>query len=276
MNSKSAKQPIQILQITDTHLYGVREGTLLKLNTHDSLAMVLDTVEKNEPHIDLILATGDIAQDGSEAAYRHFIHYMERLKAPFRWIPGNHDIPAVMESVARSSETAQDAGRKIEQIGNWIIIMLDSSRLGHVHGFLDRSEMSFLQTTLSEMQANNTAEHCLVCLHHNPIPGSAGWMKDIGLRNDREFLELVSKFDRVRGVVYGHIHQELDFMFNNIRLFCTPSTCIQFKPEVIDFALDNLNPGYRRLQLHADGSIESEVIRAEGQALKADFSSAGY
>ena len=101
-------------------------------------------------------------------------------------------------------------------------------------------------------------------------------MKDIGLRNDREFLELLGKYEMVRSVVYGHIHQELDFMFNNIRLFCTPSTCIQFKQEVIDFALDIVNPGYRRLQLFPDGRIEAKVIRVEGHTFKADFSSAGY
>ena len=272
MNSKSANKPVQILQITDTHLYGVREGTLLKLNTHDSLSMVLETVLENEPQIDLILATGDIAQDGSEAAYRHFVQYMERLNAPFRWIPGTHDIPSVMDAGAQGT----DAGRKVEQIGNWMIIMLDSSRLGHVHGFLDRAEMQFLQKTLTDAKQEKAVDHCLVCLHHNPIPGSSGWMKDIGLRNDREFLELLGKYEMVRSVVYGHIHQELDFMFNNIRLFCTPSTCIQFKQEVIDFALDIVNPGYRRLQLFPDGRIESKVIRVEGHTFKADFSSAGY
>lgn len=272
MTVRRVNDPIQVLQITDTHLYGVREGTLLKLNTHDSLVSVLQTVKQAEDHIDLILATGDIAQDGSDAAYRHFIRYMAELQAPMRWIPGNHDVPAVMDAVAEG----KDHGNKVECINNWMIILLDSSRLGHVHGLIDAEEMQFLKQTLQSAQESPDIEHCLVCLHHNPIPGDSGWMKDIGLRNDREFLEVVSSFDTVRAVVYGHIHQQLDFMYNNIRLFCTPSTCIQFKQGVMDFALDKVNPGYRRFSLHADGRIDSDVIRVEGMTFKADFSSAGY
>ena len=272
MSPKSKDDSINLVQITDTHLYGMREGTLLKLNTHESLATVLDIVKRNEKHIDLILATGDIAQDASESAYNYFKEYMAPLKAPFRWIPGNHDVAEIMKQM--SGDT--NASRKLEQIRNWLIIMLDSSRIGHVHGVLTKSEMEFLKSNLDKARADKTIDHVLVCLHHNPVPGSAGWMKDIGLRNDQEFLKLVSNYDCVRSVVYGHIHQELDFMFNHIRLFCTPSTCIQFKPEVIDFALDNVNPGYRRIQLHEDGSIDSEVVRVAGQKFEADFSSAGY
>jgi len=77
-------------------------------------------------------------------------------------------------------------------------------------------------------------------------------------------------------VVYGHIHQELDFMHNGIRCFCTPSTCIQFKPNVAEFALDRLNPGYRTFRLYSDGRIESEVIRVTGVEFEADYTSVGY
>jgi Icc protein len=41
----------------------------------------------------------------------------------------------------------------------------------------------------------------------------------------------------------------------------TPSTCIQFKPGSKTFALDDLPPGYRRLDLHADGNIDTAVER---------------
>lgn len=272
MNAKNQKESIHLVQITDTHLYGVREGTLLKLNTHDSLSMVLETVQRNEKHIDMILATGDIAQDASESAYNYFKEYIAPLKAPFRWIPGNHDVAEIMRQMSGDTKACE----KLEQINNWLIILLDSSRIGHVHGVLNKSELEFLKSNLDHARADKTIDHVMVCLHHNPIPGSAGWMKDIGLRNDQEFLNLVSNYDCVRCVVYGHIHQELDFMFNHIRLFCTPSTCIQFKPEVIDFALDNVNPGYRRFDLFPDGSIESNVVRVAGQKFEADFSSAGY
>lgn len=267
-----AKDPINVLQITDTHLYAVQSGSLLKVNTHGSLTAVLDTVSKNEPDIDLILATGDIAQDASPNSYQHFIRYMERFGAPVRWIPGNHDSGAVMQEVAGE----QGLSNKVEQIGNWQFIMLDSSRVNHVDGYLSSEELQILDDALREAERDPRVEHSLVTLHHNPVPGSSAWMRDIGLRNDREFLDVLKRSSTLRCVVYGHIHQELDFRVGSIRFFCTPSTCIQFKPEVIDFALDAQNPGYRRLKLYADGRIESEVIRIDGTEFRPDFKSAGY
>jgi Icc protein len=267
-----AKNPINVLQITDTHLYSVHSGTLLKINTHGSLSAVLDTVTRNENDIDLILATGDIAQDASPSSYQHFLKYMERFDAPVRWVPGNHDSGDVMQEVAGE----QGLCNKVETIGNWQFIMLDSSRVNHVDGYLAEPELQVLESALSEAESDPVIEHSLVTLHHNPVPGSSAWMKDIGLRNDREFMALLKRSSTLRCVVYGHIHQALDFKVGGIRFFCTPSTCIQFKPEVIDFALDSINPGYRRLKLFADGSIESEVIRIDGAEFRPDYDSAGY
>ncbi len=266
------KNPIKILQITDTHLYAVSSGTLLKMNTHDTFSKVLDMVQNNEKKVDLILATGDIAQDGSVAAYEKFINDIKALNAPVRWIPGNHDIRDVMRDVAGDTGLCN----KVEKINNWQVVLLDSSRTNHVDGFLNEKEMGFLDSALTDAESNENIDHCMVTLHHNPFPGTSSWMKDIGLRNDKEFLDLIKSHEIVRSVVYGHIHQDLDFMMGNIRYFCTPSTCIQFKPEVIDFALDELNPGYRRFELYDDGSIESEVVRINGSTVAADFDSEGY
>ena len=44
---------------------------------------------------------------------------------------------------------------------------------------------------------------------------------------------------------------------------CTPATCMQFKPRN-DFATDERPPGYRVIDLLANGSIASEVVWLEG------------
>lgn len=262
----------KILQITDTHLYAVPTATLLKMNTHESFAAVLKALLENESDVDLVIATGDIAQDGTRSAYDHFLSSMRQLAAPVRWIPGNHDQGEVMQDAGYES----GACNKVERLGNWKIILLDSSRANHVDGYLDHEELEFLAAELAQAESDPGIDHCLVTLHHNPVPGSSSWMRDIGLRNDREFIELLREHQTVRCVVYGHIHQDLDFKIGDIRYFCTPSTCIQFKPEVIDFALDVRNPGYRRLELYRDGSIRSEVVRVQGDGFAADLESSGY
>lgn len=272
MTLMTTQNSINIVQITDTHLYGRSSGTLLKMNTADSLARVIQKMTEKEKKIDLILATGDIAQDASQVAYENFVDIIDALKIPFRWIPGNHDDVAIMHQVGAGKEINE----KLVTINNWLIIMLDSHIQGQVHGRLYESEMEFLKWSLQTADESDMIEHCLICLHHNPVPGTAGWMRDIGLENGQEFFQTIAAFPKVRSVVYAHIHQALDYILNGVRCFCTPSTCIQFKPNVTNFTLDRLCPGYRRLKLSVDGSIDSEVIRIDGDGLEADFSSGGY
>lgn len=272
MTSLITQNPIKITQITDTHLYGTPSGTLLKMNTNETLGHVIELVKEHEEDIDFVLATGDIAQDASEKAYSNFIEIVSSLNAPFRWIPGNHDNATVMNRIAEGTPAA----KKTAQLNNWLIILLDSSVLGQVHGKLAKTEINFLNSVLRSAEKDESIEHCLVTMHHNPVPGNSAWMKDIGLENGEKFFDAIKDSSKVRCVLYGHIHQELDFEHEGIRCLCTPSTCIQFKPKVTSFSLDRVNPGYRSLQLFADGSIETVVRRVSGETFEADYNSPGY
>ena len=242
------------------------------MNTHESLNHVMRMLKENESQIDYILATGDIAQDASPEAYSHFISRMDELKSPFSWIPGNHDKFHVMQEVGDD----HGCNEKVVSINNWRILFLNSSVEGQVHGKLSPAEKEFLADALAEIDQDDSIEHCLVCMHHNPTKGNSGWMKDIGLQNGDEFFATVKTCSKLRAVIYGHVHQDLDYEYKGVRCLCTPSTCIQFKPYVTNFALDNLNPGYRSLTLHANGDIDTRVYRVEGFSFEADFGSDGY
>ena len=75
----------------------------------------------------------------------------------------------------------------------------------------------------------------------------------------------------MRGVLWGHIHQEVDQLRNNVRLLASPSTCVQFAPNNKDFKLDRLSPGYRWLQLHADGRVETALERVTAVEFDINF-----
>lgn len=270
MINQAAGNSIRVVQITDTHLFREPAAELLKLNTQESFEYVLNLIEKNETHVAMFLGTGDIAQDASLEAYKRFLSSMERFSAPMYWIPGNHDRRAVMQKAVGMGKQFLDC----ISAGSWQIVMLDSSITGEVHGWLSHSELQRLEARLAEADADHS--HVLICLHHNPIPGNSQWMEGIGLRNAAEFFAILDRHLSARAVLYGHIHQALDFERNGVRYLCTPSTCIQFKPAVTDFALDDRNPAYRWLELYADGCIETAVERVTEYCLTVDHSSDGY
>lgn len=269
----NAPDAVRILQLTDTHLFANPSHALLKLNTQDSFERVLALIASRERDVGLIVATGDISQDATPEAYMRFCEAMGAFVAPFRWLPGNHDDRTVMDDVIKRTGQMRDMTPSVK-VGNWQIIMLDSAVPGEVHGHLGDAELALLERVLTSTEKEGG--HAMVCLHHNPIPGSAGWMSDIGLQNQDAFLSLIDRHRCVRAVVYGHIHQELDFERNGVRYFCTPSTCIQFKPNVADFTLDERNPAYRWYDLHSDGAIDSGVVRLTNYVLNIDHNSRGY
>ncbi|MBE02640.1 3',5'-cyclic-AMP phosphodiesterase [Marinobacter lutaoensis] len=259
---------LRVLQITDPHLMARAEGALLGVNTRDSLSAVIGEARRHHGQPDLILATGDLAQDGSEAAYRVFGDSLACFGSDMAWLAGNHDDTATL------ARTAAHYGADRRQLvrGGWNIVLLDSSVAGQVHGELVARELTFLDTAL----AAEPQRPALVALHHHPVDIGSGWMDRIGLRNREAFWAVIDRHPQVRVVLWGHVHQAFDGERNGVRLLATPSTCIQFARGSREFAVEPLAPGYRWLELAPDGGLVTEVRRADGFRFELDQNSSGY
>lgn len=260
--------PINVVQLTDAHLFADPAGTLLGLNTRGSLQHVIDQVHREQPAIDLLLCTGDLSQDASATAYRAFAEMTATLRAPARWLPGNHDQARVMAEVAQGTDLLQS----VTDVGNWRIIMLDSAVVGATHGLLAPAQLAVLDQALNSVPQR----HCLICCHHQPVDIGCAWMAPIGLRNSDELLQRVQAHPQVRAMLWGHVHQAFEQTRDGVRYMATPSTCIQFAPGSVDFKVSEELPGYRWLRLHADGQLETGVERALDYVLQLDFNSPGY
>lgn len=257
-----------VVQLTDSHLYAGPDADLLGLDTHESLQAVIDLVLDETPGMDLVLATGDITQDGSEAAYRRFVAAMQRLPAPCHWLAGNHDDAELMQQIGAASGLT----REWVDTGRWRLVLLDSSVPGAVAGHLGEAQLALLDRAIE--QAGD--RFVLVCLHHHPVPIGCGWMDPLGLLNAAQLLSRLEANPRVRGVLWGHVHQHFDQQRGHLRLLASPSTCIQFAPHSEEFATDEQPPGYRWLRLYDDGRIDTAVSRlAQGRFLP-DPGATGY
>lgn len=258
-----------MVQISDCHLFASTDGRLLGLNTEDSLKLVLDRVAREQPRIDVILATGDISQDGTPVAYDRFKHHLERFKAPSYWLQGNHDLTAPIVNTLGGQSHLSPC---LVKLGPWRIIMLNSSVEHEVPGYFTPAELAFLRQALEQTRDHPT----LVCLHHHPLAMGCDWLDNQVVRNAGEFWQVIDDFSHVRAIIWGHVHQEWDHMRNGVRLLSVPSTCVQFKPLSKDFAIDDVAPGYRWLDLFPDGRVETAVSRVDGVKFEVDFSVKGY
>jgi Icc protein len=261
---------VRVLQITDTHLFAEKHETLLGVNTWESYQAVLAAIRASQRECDLVVATGDLAQDHSSAAYQHFAEGIAGFDAPCVWLPGNHDFQPAMYSAL------QDAGispvKRVYAGDNWQILMLDSQVFGVPHGELSEFQLDWLEQRLTETPDRFT----LLLLHHHPLPAGCSWLDQHSLRNAGALDRVLMRFPRVRNLLCGHIHQEMDVDWNGRRMMATPSTCVQFKPHCANFTLDTIAPGWRWLELHADGTLTTEVCRLDGAEFRPDTASEGY
>ncbi len=260
---------VRLGQITDSHIFAEPDGRLLGLNTRDSFEAVCDRLMREEWRPDAILATGDLSQDASPEAYEYLADYFQTLEIPTFWTPGNHDSPEVMEKhLSRGSVLSA----KQLLIGQWQVILLDSSVKGKVHGHLSDAQLSYLENALKRYPER----YALVCLHHQPVVINSEWLDQIGLQNSKELKTLISGYERVKGVLWGHIHQDFQYREKGVEWIATPSSCVQFEPGSEDFSAGTEAPGYRYLNLYSDGRIESVVHRIDHMEFTVDYTIKGY
>jgi Icc protein len=250
---------VRLVQFTDTHLMQDPDASLRGARTLPRLQACLAHAQRHFFPVDAVLLTGDIVQD-EPAAYGTIDLLFGGLGVPVLAIPGNHDVPGEMRRQLGHAPF-QVGGQWITRSG-WLVLLLESwfAESADGEGRLGSAQLHSAERAL----AGTTVPHALLVLHHPPLPMDSPALDALGLLDGPEFCATIARQPRVRGVCWGHAHQALDlYRAGDVRFMCTPATCKQFKPRK-NFAVDDRPPGYRVIDLCADGSIASEVAWLEG------------
>ncbi|AKU63275.1 3',5'-cyclic-nucleotide phosphodiesterase [Aggregatibacter aphrophilus] len=264
------QEVFRIVQITDPHLFKDTNGELLGINTQASFSQVLTEIQQQQYAYDLVLATGDLVQDSSDEGYLHFCEGVKAFEKMVFWIPGNHDFqPKMFDLLTKDNISAK---KHILLGERWQILLLDSQISGVPHGQLSEYQLDWLLAKLKEYPQR----YSLVVLHHHILSTHSAWLDQHNLRNAHELAYVLAPFSNVKGILYGHIHQQVDGEWHGYKVMATPSTGIQFKPDSNTFALDTVQPGWREIELHADGRIETRVKRIQHKTFLPNLQEEGY
>ena len=261
--------PLRLLQFTDTHLFADAAGALLGVNTEQSLQSVLTLAQQRHWPPDLVLTTGDLVHDGSVQAYARFLRHFAGLGMPVYCLPGNHDAGPTLRTQLRQGLVQPDTQVLRD---HWQICLLDTAVPDSEGGHLAATELQRLD---AQLQAHPD-HHALVCLHHQPVPVGSRWLDTMAVDNGAELFAVLDRHPQVRGLLWGHVHQDFHQRRKGVHLIASPSTCIQFAPNSTEFALDDTPPGYRWLQLHDDGRIDTGVERLAEMPAGLERASQGY
>ena len=251
----------RIVQLTDIHLLPEVGDRVLEIDSCESLNDIFSDVLSLNKSPELILVTGDLAEDGSIRSYKRLRDIFESTACSFFVVPGNHDdVDNIKESLVNETIKMQPA----TEIDGWVIAFVNSQAFGHDHGLIDQVELIQLESVLQKAKG----KPCMVALHHSPTPECD--YPGCQLNNAQEFLELLDRYPNVKVVIAGHTHCCTEVQHNKIKLLTTPSTFLHAShskqgesEDHNDFGksheLDSSRRGYRIIDLFENGDFNSEV-----------------
>jgi Icc protein len=225
-----------VLQISDTHLRAEPNTP----HDHDpDAAFVASVTAALGVDADLVLLTGDLADDGSVKALRRLRDRVAVFSAPVLAVAGNHDSIDNVHAVFGVHGEAE--------VGAWRIVAIESLIPGEVHGAVDVDEMT---RRLDELDDRPT----VIAIHHPPrSPSTHPWFRLIGA--DSMLADLRTR-PNVRAIVSGHLHEAFRFGDGSLELCGAPSTYYAIEHHGDDYrVLDDGMVGTQVLTLGDDGSF---------------------
>lgn len=225
--------PHRILHLSDTHV----TASGLDADGVDALG-ALDRILRDCRHLpglDLVVVTGDIADDGSAEGCALVRDRVGRFAAdrgiPHVYATGNHDRrPGFTAALgtghfdARGADVGQllpgleDERAAVSMVGGLRVITLDSLVPGSPHGIVGRTQLDALRELLRHPAPAGT----VLALHHPPVhTPTAPWMIELGLRNRDELAAAVDGTE-VAAILCGHFHLQLTGQLGGATVCATP------------------------------------------------------
>lgn len=245
MIKQKHQQTFRLVQLTDLHLLADPKARYRGEDTCASFLAGLKLATRLKP--DLLLLTGDLAEDEQMATYQWLYQQLENTGLKWQWLPGNHDQPQLMSSFSDTDF--------YQQTKYWQILGLNSHLPNKTQGRLDTQQLTKLKFAL------NNPKPLLIALHHPPVKVGSQWKDTLGLENSAEFWQLLQNHQQTRLVVFGHIHQAFSSKKYHSLNLATPATAIQFTANSNDFAIDNsAQPALRLIRLKPAGKFSTRLI----------------
>ncbi|CAN7563415.1 metallophosphoesterase [Massilia sp. LjRoot122] len=186
-----------IAQVTDLHLHA--DGG------HPNLARlhrVLDHLASLQPRPDLLVLSGDLADDGALESYRHLQAALERWPGPLRMALGNHDSRAHFRAVFGDSHVTEGFVQGCSALGGLQVLVLDSLEDGRHGGAFCDARAQWLRAVLQGIGAAPV----LVFMHHPPVDVGIPWIDPGAGQAWIARLDAALQGANLAGICTGHVH----------------------------------------------------------------------
>ena len=209
---------MRIVQLSDLHL---RPGRLYSgIDPWQCLALACDRVRRLAP--DLVLLSGDLADDGSLATYQRLAGVLDGLRTPYAVLPGNHDERSALRQ-AFSTQPWSHAVLACQRVdvGEFSLLLVDCVIPGEEGGELRAEQIDWL------------TRHCpderrvALVLHQPPFSVGIAGMDAIACRGEALLADWMTARPQVECLLCGHVHRFVSTVFAGRPAMTAPSTVHQ-------------------------------------------------
>lgn len=211
----------KVAHISDPHLLENSTDILFQVNPFERLLHLLNIIKKN--HYDLLIISGDIADNGDIKSYRLLNDLLATLSIPIILIPGNHDNEQhLVNTIAQKSDCWVSPKTPI-LLGGWTFLHMNNNISEKPQGKVTTAGLKQLQ-----YQLEITSQPICLLIHHPLFSTRIPKIDLYGLINPQDLLPLLAY--KVRLVLCGHIHGDYRWFYKGVFFESAPSSAFQFDP----------------------------------------------
>jgi Icc protein len=168
---------------------------------------------------DVLLLTGDLANDGSAEEYAQLRPLLDRSPTPVFMCPGNHDDRGAFR-VGLLDEPASDQPiNRVHRIDGAVFVMCDSTIPGRDDGRLADETLVWLESELGETPSSTPV---FVCFHHPPVVLHSPFIDRTRQTDEHRLAHVCHRHPNIVAVLCGHAHTPAATTFAGKPLIVAP------------------------------------------------------
>ncbi|MBD2231646.1 phosphodiesterase [Phormidium tenue] len=250
-----------IAQISDLH--GQSAGALAYgvVDTNSLVQAAIAHLNQLNPQPDLVVATGDLVQQGTLADYQQLRAMLANLRAPIYLMPGNHDQGTNLRQVFADHHYLANSLDHLSYVVDGYpirLIMLDNTLPGEKSGRLDAQRLAWLEAQLVRAPEAPT----LIFMHHPPFTTGIPWMDRRWLDGRDALAALIAQHGQVERVSCGHLHRVMYRRWAGTIASTQPSLAHQgyldLQPDTASQFV--MEPPAYQLHIWGNGSLVSHTV----------------
>lgn len=251
---------LTFVHISDTHIHPDPDYTkdYAEVTSYTGAKALVKQINNLPFKPDFVLHTGDVAYDPFPNAYMACRDILGDIKHPVYYVTSNHDKSVALQQHLMAHGEPIDPLHYVFELYGVQIVILDStgSEVEPPRGYVSDYQIGWL-TGLCQAKDDRPM---VVAVHHNPTPTGVPWLDDfMGIQNGEALHQaLLPAKDRIRGVFFGHIHQNLDIYRDGILYCSTLSSWTQFHawPGMTETASDTgAEPGFSVVSIYESHTL---------------------